>query len=512
MASFMKIFVLHILGLLLWSSIVAAKTHRHTHGVKMPRNPWSDGPEYITQCPIQPGHNFTQTVILSTEEGTLWWHAHSDWTRNTVHGAIVIYPKKGTSYPFPKPYAEIPVILGEWWKSQTMAIQEEALATGGDPNVSDAYTINGQPGDLYPCSRSDTFKLKVKQGKTYLLRMVNNVLQDLNFFAIANHKLTVVAVDASYVKPLTVDYITISPGQAMDVLLVANQQKNHYYMAAKAYESVFNISYDNTTTTALVEYIGNYTASSPPSLPYLPLYNDTSASVNFTGRLRSLASKRYPISVPTNITNKYFVTVSVNTFPCANNSCAGPNGTRLSASLNNISFQNPTIDILQAYYKKIGHVYDDDFPTFPPVLFNFTADYQYLPYEIPEKGTKVGVLKYNATVEIVFQSTNLVGGTDHPMHLHGYSFYVVGWGLGNFDPNKDPLKYNLVDPPLQNTIAVPKNGWTAIRFQADNPGVWFLHCHIDRHMTWGMDMAFIVKNGRGPEAQLLPPPPDMPPC
>jgi hypothetical protein len=38
--------------------------------VKQPRNPWSDGPENITQCPIQQGKNFTQEVIFSTEEGT----------------------------------------------------------------------------------------------------------------------------------------------------------------------------------------------------------------------------------------------------------------------------------------------------------------------------------------------------------------------------------------------------------------------------------------------------------
>ena len=26
------------------------------------------------------------------------------------------------------------------------------METGGAPNVSDALTINGQPGDLFPCS------------------------------------------------------------------------------------------------------------------------------------------------------------------------------------------------------------------------------------------------------------------------------------------------------------------------------------------------------------------------
>ena len=33
-----------------------------------------------------------------------------------------------------------------------MDVLNESIATGGDPNVSDAYTINGEPGDLYNCS------------------------------------------------------------------------------------------------------------------------------------------------------------------------------------------------------------------------------------------------------------------------------------------------------------------------------------------------------------------------
>ncbi|KAL0352464.1 UNVERIFIED_CONTAM: putative laccase-9 [Sesamum calycinum] len=79
----------------------------HWHGVKMPRYPWSDGPEYVTQCPIMPGTNFTQQIRLSDEEGTLWWHAHSEWSRATVHGTHHFTPKK-TPYPFPKPRKKFP--------------------------------------------------------------------------------------------------------------------------------------------------------------------------------------------------------------------------------------------------------------------------------------------------------------------------------------------------------------------------------------------------------------------
>ncbi|KAJ1424939.1 Multicopper oxidase, type 1 [Sesbania bispinosa] len=338
-----------------------------------------------------------------------------------------------------------------------MEVYNDMRRTGGDATVSDAYTINGQP---------ETFKLRVDYGKTYLLRMVNAALQDILFFAIAKHQLTVVGTDGNYVKPLKVDYLTISPGQTMDVLLEANQSPlDHYYMAAKVYSSAIGVPFDNTTTTAIVQYIRENTFHLQAPLHCL-----------------------------------YFQVL-------------GPNGNRLSASMNNISFEMPPQNnILQAYYNNISGVFGENFPNVPPLMFDFTANNLPTFLNTPSVDTEVNVLEYNSTVEIVLQGTNLLAGTEHPIHLHGYSFYVVGWGFGNFDKDKDPLKYNLVDPPYQNTVSIPKNGWTAIRFRANNPGVWFMHCHLERHVTWGMAMTFIVKNGNNPEEQMLPPPPDMPRC
>ncbi|XVF29912.1 hypothetical protein REPUB_Repub16aG0011400 [Reevesia pubescens] len=485
----------------------------HWHGVRQLRYPWSDGPEYITQCPIQPGGRFRQKLIFSTEEGTLWWHAHSDWSRATVYGAIIIHPKLGTRHPFPKPDAEVPIILGEWWKEDITHVLKRMKESGGDPNISDAFTINGQPGDLYPCSKQETFKLNVDHGKTYLLRIINAAMQDLFFFSIAGHNFTVVGSDASYTKPFTSDLMAISLGQTIDVLLTTNQKPDHYYMAAKVYSGANGLLISDSTTTAIIQYNGNYTVSSPPLLPKLPDSNDTNAAFNFIGRFRSLADKDHPIDVPLKIKKHLFYVLSMNTLPCpANQTCKGPRGLRLAASMNNISFQSPRMDILEAYYFRANGVFGKNFPSFPPLFFNFTASGLPRFLETPKQATEVKVLDYNTTVELVFQGTNLVTGTDHPMHLHGFSFYVVGWGRGIFDKDKDPLNYNLVDPPLQNTIAIPVNGWTAIRFKAHNPGVWFMHCHFERHAIWGMDTVFIVKNGKRREERMLPRPSDMPPC
>ena len=88
------------------------------------------------------------------------------------------------------------------------------------------------------------------------------------------------------------------------------------------------------------------------------------------------------------------------------------------------------------------------------------------------KGTKVIALSFNTSVELIMQDTSILGVESHPLHLHGFNFFVVGQGFGNYDPNKDPAKFNLVDPVERNTAGVPAGGWIAFRFFADNPGTF----------------------------------------
>ncbi|KAG6406797.1 hypothetical protein SASPL_134408 [Salvia splendens] len=247
----------------------------------------------------------------------------------------------------------------EWWTMNVMDIEANAIKTGGEPMLSDAYTINGQPGDFYPCSR---------QG-------------------------------VGPIAPAKVKFLLRSPS---------------------------------------------------------------------------------PQSVPTQIDTHLVIAASVNFL---NTSGAGPFGRRFAASLNNVSFVPPaSVDILQAYYKGINGVYTTDFPEKPPKGFDYTG--KDLPGEllVPEFGTRAVVLEYNVDVEMVLQGTNVLASDNHPMHLHGYGFYVVGWGFGNFDSRDGPLGYNLVNPPQE------------------------------RHQMWGMSAVIVVKDGADSETKLLPPPHDLPSC
>ena len=293
----------------------------HWHDVDQPRNPWSDGPEYITQCPIQPGANFTYHINFTEEEGTLWWHAHSDFDRATVHGAVVIHPKHGSAYPYPKPHREVPIILGEWWNIDVEQVLLEAQRTGGDVNISDANTINSQPDNFVPCSKNDTYRMLMEHGKTYLLQIINAGLTNDMFFAVAGHHLTVVGTDGHYLKPFTVDHIMISSGQTMNVLLEANRATNgssdnsRYYMAARPYFTNKGPLVDDKNTTTILEYMdvpASRSAGPPDSLD-LPAINDTAAATAYTAQLRSLATKEHQIDMPTEVDEHMLVTISVNT-------------------------------------------------------------------------------------------------------------------------------------------------------------------------------------------------------
>ncbi|KAK8552382.1 hypothetical protein V6N12_040979 [Hibiscus sabdariffa] len=482
----------------------------HWHGVKQPRNPWSDGPEFITQCPIQPGTNFTYEVVLSDEIGTLWWHAHSDWTRGSVQGAFVILPAENETYPFPTPDADQTIMLQSWYNGDYKQIIDQALATGIPPRQPDAYAINGNLGDTTGCPNDTMFRMQVDYEKTYHLRIINSAMNEEKFFAIMNHTLTVVAQDASYVERFTTDYILISPGQTMDVLVAANQNAGQYYMATRPFSDSAATPVD-FITTGVFQYT-NSAGGLNASLITLPARNDTNATSSFLSQIRNTnVTQNPPLNVPadSDINRRVYIAIATNNLPCNTSQCLVQS--RIVASLNNVSFVFPRIDILQAYYNSTTGVYTEDFPLNPPVFYDFTGNLTDL-NPGAGTGTRAVMLNYGDAVEIVLQATQLGAGGSHPIHLHGFSFYRVGTGVGNFNNQTDPSTYNLVDPPLINTVHVPGRGWVALRFFADNPGVWFMHCHFERHSSWGMDTVFIVRNGTTTETSIRPPPSGMPSC
>jgi len=92
-------------------------------------------------------------------------------------------------------------------------------------------------------------------------------------------------------------------------------------------------------------------------------------------------------------------------------------------------------------------------------------------------------------VEIVLNNNEPLA---HPVHLHGFVFYVVSKGTpysGNYNPSTATIQ---LDTVKRDVVLVPQNSYVVIRLVADNPGVWFMHCHIAWHSSGGMEQSLVV--------------------
>jgi FtsP/CotA-like multicopper oxidase with cupredoxin domain len=88
----------------------------------------------------------------------------------------------------------------------------------------------------------------------------------------------------------------------------------------------------------------------------------------------------------------------------------------------------------------------------------------------PLRKTRSCAIASDEVVRIEFVNDTMM---HHPMHLHGHFFRVVT-AAGAYSP-------------VKHTVDVPPMGRRTIEFVAnEEPGDWFLHCHILYHMDAGM--------------------------
>lgn len=121
----------------------------------------------------------------------------------------------------------------------------------------------------------------------------------------------------------------------------------------------------------------------------------------------------------------------------------------------------------------------------------------------PQAGQHIVQLKYNDVVDIVLNNlpANANNGDytgaprnaseQHPFHMHGHKFWVLGYGDGTYSPAVHNTTLNTYNPILRDTITLPRYGWAYIRLTANNPGVWPFHCHIMWHAFMGQQVYLV---------------------
>ncbi|XP_310270.3 uncharacterized protein LOC1271472 [Anopheles gambiae] len=123
----------------------------------------------------------------------------------------------------------------------------------------------------------------------------------------------------------------------------------------------------------------------------------------------------------------------------------------------------------------------------------------------------------HATVEMVMIDEGFTFDANHPFHLHGHAFRVVGMDRVSRNTTIEDIRRmdeegrlprRLKRAPIKDTVTIPDGGYTIIRFIANNPGYWLFHCHIEFHAEIGMSLVLKV----GDSSEMLPAPANFPTC
>ncbi|XP_068637472.1 L-ascorbate oxidase [Aristolochia californica] len=464
----------------------------HWHGIRQKGTPWADGTEGVSQCPILPGDTHVYKFVVD-RPGTYLYHAHYGMQREAgLYGSIRVSVPDGVVEPFT--YDEDrSLILADWWHKSTY---EQATGLSSIPfgwvNEPESLLIQGRgrfncsslgPSDSTTgvCNATNPecspYVLTVVPGKTYRLRVASlTSLSALNF-QIEGHNMTVVEADGHYVEPFVIQSLNIYSGETYSVLVKADQDPSRNYWIAT---NVVSRPPKTAAGLAVFNYYPNHPRRSPPTpTPAAPAWNDTKTRL---AQSQAIRARQGYIHRPPPTSNKTII------FLNTQNLIDGYN----RWSVNNVSFTLPHTPYLIALKENLTDAFNQ---TPPPETYDYV---NYDIYEVaPNKNATYsdGIyrLELNSTVDIVLQNANTMNKNNsetHPWHLHGHDFWVLGYGEGKFDPINDPKKFNLVDPIMKNTAPVHPYGWTALRFTADNPGVWAFHCHIEAHFFLGMGVVF----------------------
>jgi hypothetical protein len=83
--------------------------------------------------------------------------------------------------------------------------------------------------------------------------------------------------------------------------------------------------------------------------------------------------------------------------------------------------------------------------------------------------------------------------------LHGHDFFILaqaGPEVGWFDPTK--FKPKLTGGPRRDVATLPVGGHLVLAIEADNPGVWLMHCHIAWHVSQGFALQIVERQDEVP--------------
>ncbi|GJJ73686.1 iron transport multicopper oxidase [Entomortierella parvispora] len=417
-------------------------TSLHAHGLFQVGNNQMDGPSMVTQCPFPPGANFTYTIPTVNQTGTYWIHGHNLGQYVDGLRAPLIIHAINETYTYDEEYT---VAFADWYHQEHAPLLAFYLSiynpSGAEP-IPQSGLINQMTNATFA----------FVPGKTYRLRVINMSALSIFHFHIDGHEFDIIEVDGIDVQKANVTTFPIAAAQRYSVLVTAKNSTSNNYLI---HGDMDPMMYDVVPPNLVLNITGTIVYA--PDAPLAPIeYSDWAAFEDAT-LVPVLAQPTSPYTTQNVLTAAFYLMTDYTN----------------KAVFNDITYVMPKVPSL---YTALS-------------MGNLSSNPQ-----VYGPNAHALIASHNEWFEIVINNDDT---GNHPFHLHGHVFQIVGRSEGLYD-GSTPYPYydastnpNYANPMRRDTMLVPAGTNAAIRFQANNPGVWFFHCHIEWHLEAGLAITLI---------------------
>ncbi|KAK9307808.1 hypothetical protein QLX08_002035 [Tetragonisca angustula] len=506
----------------------------HWHGIFQNGYQYYDGVPYVTQCPIPSSTTFRYDFEVKNS-GTHFYHSHiSTHMLDGQYGGLIVRdpPSKDPHYQlFDKD--EIIIFLSDWmhelsverypgWYRHDLGQIAKNILINGLGQARDPIDIT--KGQI---TNGLLTEFTVRKGERHRIRLINSFTTVcLAELRIEQHELVVIAQDGANVKPKPVDKIVTAAGERVDFILTANQDVDSYWI------QVLGLGECNETRRvqqfAILQYEGGPTTPTRPQPSYADGENAKGVTYNplestcDANNMDVCVNQLEGIDVDPDLLNvepdeRHILPFwFFNYTQYGDRILFGSNTYRTFFDVNDFSQLISTFNEI-AYESPASTLLTD------PRSYR-TVCKKNVQNSCTEPCTCAQVIntKLNNIVELIIYDAVPVEDLHHPFHLHGYEFNV--FTIGQFLPSRNISRADIdkaieqhterlqngeyENPPGKDTVKIPMGGYAIIRFKANNPGWWLLHCHFTWHHITGMELVIHV----GDRNDLPPVPYGFPEC
>lgn len=529
----------------------------HFHGIHQKDTQFSDGTAGVTQWPILSGDSFVYVINLK-QYGLYWYHNHyRGYANDGLVGPIYIRPNSSVS----RPYNEITsneddlkllnslekqpqlLLFSDLFKETYDAVASKMFDFGMDPTCVRSFLTNGKARhqcydkhllqneafatktsklqkmletndtihiDDYGCldlqkmngftsidydkdllefpgfnnndcknSTTDREVLYTKNQSYIMLNLLNFGGEFSKMLSIDDHNVTVIAVDGTFVKPITGQQVFLPIGQRVTAIVETDPSKHENIKTPFAIRTACHDMPQIIEGLALLMYGEKNETLSEQDIQKIDY---PSNGEMYQNRGAELLSKAFKLVDP-----RY-----ISPFDQSLKPPSGPADKTIYLYLNRLGATSFSI----VDNKTMSGGMELDYPSLYLIANDSTRSVN-LSETISPVFIDQGISKGDV-VDIIYQNSPIA---DHPMHLHGHTFWTIGYNDSAsvfpyksveeaLNDRRDDL-FDFEQPSYVDNLSITTGGYAITRMIAHNPGAWMIHCHIQTHLAAGMGAVLI---------------------